>query len=75
MRVSFRHFDERFDLAELGKGEINNVNAEFGFLEMLVARRIVASQAGVLACSTDSASLNTIEVRLPLDSEAVSAGS
>ena len=66
MRVSFRHCDDRFDLAELGKGEINCVNAEFGFLEMLVARRIVTSQAGSLACSTDSGNLNTIEVRLPL---------
>ena len=66
VRVSFRHFDDRFDLAELGKGEIDCVNAEFGFLEMLIAQRILVSEAGSLACSTDSENLNTIEVRLPL---------
>jgi len=66
VRVSFQHFDGRFELAELGKGEINCVNAEFGFLEMLIAQRIVISQAGSLACSTASENLNTIEVRLPL---------
>jgi len=74
IRVSFRHFDARFNLAELGTGEINSVNAEFGFLEMLVAKKILASQAGSLTCSTDSENLNMIEVRLPLVSQAVNAG-
>ena len=66
IRVSFRHFDDRLDLAELGEGEIDCVNAEFGFLEMLIAQKMVASQAGSLACSTDSENQNTIEVRFPL---------
>ena len=66
IRVLFRHFDDRFDLAELGKGEIDCDNAEFGFLEMLIAQKIVASQAGSLVCSTDPENRNTIEVRLPL---------
>ena len=74
VRVSFQHFDGRFELAELGKGEINCVNAETGFLEMLIARRAIDCQAGLLACSTDSDNLNTIEVRLPLVAEPVNAG-
>ena len=74
MRVSFQHFDGRFALAELGKGEINCVNAETGFLEMLIARRVIDCQGGLLACSTDSDNLNTIEVRLPLVFQPVNAG-
>ena len=74
-RVSFRHFDDRFDLVGLGKGEIDSINAEFGFLEMVVAQKIMASQAGSLACSTDLENQNTIEVRLPLISKTTNVDS
>lgn len=66
IRVSFRHFDDRFNLAELGTGEINTVSAEHGFLEMLVSRKIVESQGGSLACSLEPENLNRIEIQFPM---------
>ena len=66
VRVTFQHFDYRFNLPELGKGEINRVNVEHGHLEMLVSRKVAESHNGSVVCATDADNLNTIEIRFPL---------
>ena len=68
IRVSFRHFDERFNLPELMKadGEFSKIKGELGLLELLVSRRIVEAQGGTIGCVCEAENLNSIEVRFPV---------
>lgn len=67
IRVSFMHFDDHFDLAQLGKNEIDKFSAEQGFLEMVVCRKLVECHGGAVTCTTEPGNLNTIEISFPLD--------
>jgi len=68
IRVSFKHFDDRFDVVELIKadGEVNRIKGELGLLELLVSRRIVEGQGGTIegGCAADN--LNWIDIRFPI---------
>ena len=68
IRVGFRHFDDRFDLAELFDPveEIDKVKAGMGMLEILVSRKIVEGHAGTIEGVSEGENLNWIEVRFPL---------
>ena len=69
IRVSFRHFDDRFDLADLldVDGEITKIRGELGLPELLVSRKIVEGQGGSITGVCQSENLNSIEIRFPID--------
>lgn len=69
IRVSFQHFDDRFSLDQLTGDRVNKDNAEFGMIEMLASRKIVAAQNGTIEFFTEAESLNSIEVRFPIGAE------
>lgn len=68
IRVCFRHFDDRYNLAELIKsdGEVSKIKGELGLLELLVSRRIVEGQGGTIKGGCEAQNLNWIEVRFPV---------
>ena len=69
IRVSFRHFDDRFNLAELmtTDGKLNKVKGEMGLLELLVSRKIVEGLGGTIEGICKAENLDSIEVRFPIE--------
>ena len=67
IRVGFRNFDDRFDLAQLMEttDQIDKLKAGMGMLELLVSRKIVEGQAGSILGVSEGENLNRIEIRLP----------
>jgi len=55
-------------LIEVGD-QVNKDNAEFGMIEMLASRKIVAAQNGTIEFFTEAENLNSIEVRFPIGEE------